>query len=114
MKPEPSSNLYESTGGRCLTEDDPCPHSVCRHHLYNNAKESQVARASLTRITCTLKLARRGGMNLEEVANLIGITRERVRQIELAGVTKMRKQLEKLGLSGEVDEILYQMNNRGS
>ncbi len=41
--------------------------------------------------TCSLDVADRGGVTLEEVGGLLGVTRERVRQIELNGLRQLRK-----------------------
>ena len=41
--------------------------------------------------TCTLDLATRGGMTLEQVASRLNLTRERVRQNELEALEKLRK-----------------------
>ena len=86
----PASNLFEGTGGQCLAIGDPCEWTSCRHHIHNSAKDSQVSRGILTRTTCTLKLARQGGMTLEEVALMLGMTSERVRQIEFAALQKLK------------------------
>ena len=40
--------------------------------------------------TCALDLADRGGMTLIEVADVLGVTRERVRQIEDSAIEKIR------------------------
>jgi RNA polymerase nonessential primary-like sigma factor len=44
------------------------------------------------------------GMTLEEVADILGVTRERVRQIEVEALTKLRAELHKRGL--ELKDIL--------
>jgi hypothetical protein len=41
--------------------------------------------------TCALDVAERGGATLEEVAELLGITRERARQIEVEALAKLRQ-----------------------
>lgn len=40
----------------------------------------------------------RGGMTLEEVGKVLGITRERVRQIEVAALKKLRRPAIRAGL----------------
>lgn len=40
--------------------------------------------------TCALDVAERGGASLEEIAALLGITRERARQIEVEALAKLR------------------------
>jgi len=40
--------------------------------------------------TCALDVADDGGHTLDEVAELVGLTRERVRQIEIVALVKVR------------------------
>jgi hypothetical protein len=40
--------------------------------------------------TCALDVADRGGITLEEVGVIMDLTRERVRQLETRGLTKLR------------------------
>ena len=39
--------------------------------------------------TCALDVADRGGITLEEVGEIMNLTRERVRQVETAGLAKL-------------------------
>lgn len=52
------------------------------------------------RETCSLDVAERGGVTLEAVAEVMNLTRERARQIEVRGLLKL-----KMG-SPSVDELL--------
>jgi len=45
--------------------------------------------------SCSLDLAERGGMTLTEVGDVLGITRERTRQIEALAMHKLRAVAEK-------------------
>jgi DNA-directed RNA polymerase sigma subunit (sigma70/sigma32) len=40
--------------------------------------------------TCSLDVADRGGITLEEVGNILNLTRERIRQVEVKGLSKIR------------------------
>ena len=77
------------TRGDCQGGIRPCPWVSCRFHLYLDVN----ATGSLTLPysdkepdelveTCSLDVADRDGQTLEQVADLMGITRERVRQIQ--------------------------------
>jgi hypothetical protein len=53
--------------------------------------------------TCALDVAERGGASLEEIAQLLGITWERARQIESTALAKLR-QLAADGADGDQAE----------
>jgi DNA-directed RNA polymerase sigma subunit (sigma70/sigma32) len=40
--------------------------------------------------TCALDIAERGGLTLEEVGAIMNLTRERIRQVEVAGLEKLQ------------------------
>jgi len=40
--------------------------------------------------TCALDVADRGGITLEEVGAILNLTRERIRQVEVRGLAKIR------------------------
>ena len=48
--------------------------------------------------TCALDVADRGGITLEEVGEILNLTRERIRQVEVKGLGKLREASENLGL----------------
>lgn len=82
----------------------PCPWVSCRHHLYVEVSETlgsvkyvhpgrEVAELEQT---CSLDVADEGGATLERVGALLNITRERVRQIEVRALLKVRRRIELL------------------
>jgi hypothetical protein len=70
----------------------PCPYVGCRHHLYLDVSRSGSIKLNFPDIepedlhlmpeTCTLDLADRGTLTLEETGQKMNLTRERVRQVE--------------------------------
>ena len=43
--------------------------------------------------TCALDVAERGGMTLEEIGDLLNVTRERARQVEQGALVKLKRKL---------------------
>jgi hypothetical protein len=85
----------------------PCPHQECRHHL--QLQDPQLKRGPKNKAgpvgeeTCALDVADEGSKKLHEVGVLLGITRERVRQIEVGAIAKLRRNFpdaDVLGLLG--------------
>ncbi len=86
-----------ATRGDCVDAPRPCPHTRCKHHLLDitNGNLPGHGRSGprlplLTdmRETCALDVADRGGATLEEVGEILGVTRERIRQIEAIALRK--------------------------
>jgi hypothetical protein len=96
-------NFRKATDGACMDFEEPCQELQCRYHIHSDARESQIASIPTQPVTCSLKLAGRGGMTLEEIGGALGITRERVRQIEHRAVRRMDRLLR---LSGYTVEML--------
>lgn len=82
----------------CRTGERPCPYVSCKYHLYLdvnphtgsiklNFPDLEVWEMSET---CSLDVADRGGITLEEVGELLNLTRERIRQVEVFGLEKLR------------------------
>ena len=82
----------------CRQAERPCPFVSCKFHLYLdvnphtgsiklNFPDLEVWELSET---CSLDVADRGGITLEEVGELLNLTRERIRQVEAAGLDKLR------------------------
>jgi DNA-directed RNA polymerase sigma subunit (sigma70/sigma32) len=54
--------------------------------------------------TCALDIADRGGITLEEVGEIMNLTRERVRQVETQGLAKLERLSEVDQLRDYVDD----------
>ncbi len=87
--------------GECRGATRPCTFIACRHHLYcdPNGVGSLVINFPDLDVhelpeTCALDAAERGAMTLEEVGDTMNLTRERVRQLEVKGLAKLREALE--------------------
>ena len=76
----------------------PCLFVACKYHLYLDVNpETGSIKMNFPDMdvweleeTCSLDVAERGGVTLEEVGEILNLTRERVRQVEVTGLTKMR------------------------
>ena len=81
----------------CIAGPRPCPHVSCRFHLYLDVSPKTGAiklnfpdlEVWELGISCALDVADGGGTKLEVVGELMNVTRERVRQIELKALGKL-------------------------
>jgi len=73
------------TRGDCRDGLRPCPYVRCYYHLWSFTRAKPLPHES-----CILDVADHGGATLEEVGKLMGITRERVRQIEYLALIRLR------------------------
>jgi hypothetical protein len=94
--------------GECQNVERPCPFVSCGHHLYLDVNpQSGAIKLNFPHLevwemaeTCALDVADRGGITLEEVGAILNLTRERIRQVEVRGLTKIRVQNgDELGVS---------------
>src|SRR4051812_24424460 len=82
----------------CAEGPRPCPYVSCKFNLYvdvnprTGSVKMNFPDKELWDIgdTCALDVADRGGITLEEVGAIMNLTRERVRQLETRGLTKLR------------------------
>jgi hypothetical protein len=82
----------------CQSMTRPCPFVSCEHHLYLDVNpESGAIKLNFPHLevwemaeTCSLDVADRGGITLEEVGAILNLTRERIRQVEVRGLYKIR------------------------
>ena len=81
----------------CEGAERPCPFVSCKHHLYLDVNpETGSIKLNFPDIevwemteTCALDVAERGGVTLEEVGEIMNLTRERIRQLEMSGLSKL-------------------------
>lgn len=85
------------TRADCADGPRPCPWVGCRHHLYIEVNPTT---GTLKLVhpdkepweleeTCSLDVAERGGLTLEDTGRLLNVTRERMRQIEGIGLARL-------------------------
>lgn len=94
------------TRAECADMERPCPFVSCKYHLYLDVHPVRGSiKVNFTDVelwemteTCALDIADRGGITLEEVGEIMNLTRERVRQVETAGLAKLAglKEVERL------------------
>ena len=107
------------TRAECREEMRPCPWVACKHHLYLDINpETGSIKINFPDLepwelkhTCALDVAERGGITLEEVGEIMNLTRERIRQVEVRGLLKLKMgspSPDELGA-----ELLAQQNEKG-
>ena len=100
-----AEKIRPRTRSECRNAERPCLFVSCKHHLYLDVNpETGSIKLNFPDMevwelkeTCALDVAERGGMTLEEVGEILNLTRERIRQVEAAGLQKL------LELEGESD-----------
>lgn len=87
-----------ATRGECANVARPCPYVSCKYHLYIDVNP----RTGSIKInfpdkevwelqnSCALDVAQQGGITLEEVGEILNLTRERIRQVEVRGLMKLK------------------------
>jgi hypothetical protein len=86
----------------CLSSPRPCVFVSCKYNLYLdvnpetgsvklNFRDKEIWELEYT---CALDVAEKGGITLEEVGELMNLTRERIRQVETRGLEKVRTTIE--------------------
>ena len=87
-----------TTREQCREDVRPCPWVACKHHLYLDINpETGSIKINFPDLepwemqnTCALDVAERGGITLEEVGEIMNLTRERIRQVEVRGLLKLK------------------------
>jgi hypothetical protein len=82
----------------CRDAPRPCPFVSCKHHLYLDVNpETGSIKLNFPDLevwdmkeTCSLDVADRNGITLEEVGEIMNLTRERIRQVEVRGLLKLK------------------------
>jgi hypothetical protein len=85
------------TRHECADGPRPCPHVSCRHHLYLDVNPSTgTIKLNFPDLevwelafSCALDVADLGGTAIELVSELMNVTRERIRQIEMQALARL-------------------------
>jgi hypothetical protein len=104
IDPEEAALIAELAASRpktradCVNSPRPCVYVSCKYNLYLdvnpetgsiklNFRDKEIWELEYT---CALDVAEKGGITLEEVGELMNLTRERIRQVETRGLEKVR------------------------
>lgn len=87
------------TRADCVAAARPCLYVSCKHNLYLDVNpETGSIKLNFPdkdiwelEHTCALDVAEKGGITLEEVGEIMNLTRERIRQVETRGLGKLRE-----------------------
>jgi len=90
------------TRADCINGPRPCLFVSCKHNLYLDVNpETGSIKLNFPdkeiwelEHTCALDVAEKGGITLEEVGEIMNLTRERIRQVETRGLAKLREATE--------------------
>ena len=85
--------------GECANVARPCPYVSCKYHLYIDVNPSTGSikvnfpdrEVWELQHSCALDVAQQGGITLEEVGEILNLTRERIRQVEVRGLAKLKE-----------------------
>lgn len=108
VDPEEGALLHEIEANRpktradCVSSDRPCLYVSCKYNLYLDVNpETGSIKLNFPDkeiwelpYTCALDVAEQGGITLEEVGAIMNLTRERIRQVETRGLTKLKEATE--------------------
>ncbi len=90
------------TRADCISSPRPCVFVSCKYNLYldvnpetgsvkMNFPDKEIWELDYT---CALDVSEKGGITLEEVGEIMNLTRERIRQVETRGLMKLREATE--------------------
>lgn len=96
--------------GECEQGVRPCPFVLCRYNLYLDVRGDGVLRVNFPDkepdemlASCALDMAEDGPRTLDQVAALMGMSKERARQLEVSALEKLRDALGADELDDDLD-----------
>jgi hypothetical protein len=113
LYPSPRDDDRPRTRGDCANVPRPCPYTACRHHLFLDVnRETGSITLNFPHLevdelvtSCSLDAADRDGLTLEAVGDVMNLTRERIRQIEVRALLKLKLQASGAGLDQALEAI---------
>jgi hypothetical protein len=98
LYPMPEDVERPATRADCKDMPRPCPFVSCKYHLYLDVNpETGSIKLNFPDLevwemkdTCALDVADKNGITLEEVGEIMNLTRERIRQVEVRGLLKLK------------------------
>ena len=98
---------------QCVDGPRPCPWVSCRYNLFLDIRSDGILRFNFPGKephevfhSCALDLAEDGLRTLEQVALLMGMSKERARQIEEVAFSKIKSAVKKEYRNVELDDLL--------
>jgi len=106
----PFDHWRPSTRNECVDGPRPCPYVGCQPHLYLDVSErTGNLRHNWPRLepdelaeSCALDVAENGPSHLGRIAELLNITKERVRQLEDRALRRLLRLARAMRVSGDV------------
>ncbi len=100
------------TRADCVDGPRPCPYVSCKHHLFIDVSTKTGAiKLNFPDLevwemgeSCALDVADRAGTTLEDVGEIMNLTRERIRQVEVRALAKLEALKDMLALRDYIDE----------
>lgn len=111
---EPTACVHDrpQTRAECVDGHRPCPFVSCTHLYLDVTPETGSLKLNFPDLevdelaeTCALDVADRGPHTLEDVGDLLNITRERARQIEAIALDHLRALQVSRGLAADSDPV---------
>lgn len=94
--------------GDCAQIPRPCPYVSCRYHLFLDWSTRGIPNSMWWdrdplryKWSCSLDVADDGGTTLKHVGQMLNLTRERVRQIEMIALKKVLQAFREMGYTAE-------------
>ena len=94
-----AEKMRPHTRAECINAERPCTWVACKYNLYLDVNpQTGSIKLNFPNLeiwelehTCALDVAEKGGITLEEVGEIMNLTRERIRQVEMRGLEKIRE-----------------------